>query len=215
MIRSDTTPHGRKGQTGIGLIEVLIALLVISIGLLGVMGLQVNAKRTNYEALERTVALQLVEDMLVRMRTNAYTTAGVDTYLNLGNNKVVEVDASNITAPTKLCDSGNSCSADELAAFDLYEWQLAMAGESVQVGADADDDRVGGLVAPTGCISGPGDGSGFVTVTLAWRGKIPVNQPNLADITCGVASGIYDDAAGDAAFRRHVTVRTYIVGLEP
>jgi len=209
------TPMKTNAEKGVGLIEVLISLLILSVGMLGVMGLQINAKRSNLEAMQRSIALQLVEDMVGRISMNAYTVDGVDVYLNLGVNKLVEVDTSAINAPAKTCGVGVTCSADELATFDLYQWQLDMAGESVQIGDDADDIRAGGLVQPTGCITGPGDGSGFVTITLAWRGNFPMDQPDLVTLPCGVASGLYDNAVGDAAFRQHVTVRTYIIGLEP
>jgi type IV pilus assembly protein PilV len=46
-----------RGQRGVGLIEVLIAVLVLSIGLLGLAGLQVRTMRNNQSALERGVAV--------------------------------------------------------------------------------------------------------------------------------------------------------------
>lgn len=229
MIAESGFPGAFKGvqrsrMGGVGLIEVLITLLIITIGILGVLGLQVDGKRTSYDALQRTVALQLAEDMLVRMRSNAYETESVDVYLQAtgigtsttgGGTTTLTLNEASMptTAPTLCTGTGANCDADELAVADLYQWGLAMLGESVQAGADADDNRVGGLVTPTGCISGPGNGSGFVTVTIVWRGSGRASQP--ADLTCGDASGLYDDAAGDNAYRRHVTVRSYMIGLEP
>lgn len=217
-----------RRQRGIGLIEVLIALLILSIGILGVLAFQLSGKRANFDALQRTVALQLAEDIMARMRNNAYQTSplsGVEVYLKAGGigtttttggmtTLTLNEDSMPASAPTPSCFGGTvECSAAELAVSDLYEWGQALRGESVKLGADADNNRVGGLVRPTGCISGPGDGSGYVVVTVVWRGAERAQQP--AGIDCGGDTGFYDDDSGDNLYRRHVTARSYIVGLEP
>ena len=60
-------PRRSRGAT---LIEVLIAVLVLAVGILGLMGLQINGKRTTYEALQRSAAVNLAQDMINRMRAN-------------------------------------------------------------------------------------------------------------------------------------------------
>lgn len=62
-------------QRGFTLLEVLIALLILSIGLLGLAALQTTGLRSNEMASMRTTATQLAYDMSDRMRAN---TAGVD-----------------------------------------------------------------------------------------------------------------------------------------
>ena len=57
-------------QRGISLIEVLIALLLISIGLLGMASLQANSLKFNRSAYDRSVATQLAYDITDRMRAN-------------------------------------------------------------------------------------------------------------------------------------------------
>jgi type IV pilus assembly protein PilV len=47
----------RKAQAGAGLIEVLIAVLVLSIGMLGMVGLQTWALRNNQSAMQRGLAV--------------------------------------------------------------------------------------------------------------------------------------------------------------
>src|SRR5262249_20897818 len=63
-------PH----TTGFTLIEVLVALVVLSIGLLGVAGLQIAGLRGNLSAASRTQASYLADDIIDRMRAN-YTAA--------------------------------------------------------------------------------------------------------------------------------------------
>ena len=62
--------HSRNKQQGFTLLEVLIALLVLSIGLLGLAALQTTGLRSNQMATMRTLATQIAYDMTDRMRAN-------------------------------------------------------------------------------------------------------------------------------------------------
>ncbi|MBV62712.1 MAG: type IV pilus modification protein PilV [Nevskiales bacterium] len=59
-----------RQQAGVGLVEVLVAVLVLSVGLLGMAGLQLSSMRANASALAKTQATTLAADMLDRMRAN-------------------------------------------------------------------------------------------------------------------------------------------------
>lgn len=59
-----------QGQRGATLIEVLIALLVLSIGLLGMAGLQSQSIKVNHSAYYRSQATFLAYDIAERMRAN-------------------------------------------------------------------------------------------------------------------------------------------------
>lgn len=78
----------RRGlnERGFSLIEVLVALLVLSIGLLGLAMLQVQGMRANTDAYLRTQATMLAYDLIDRMRINnvaaqtgAYTASAAPT----------------------------------------------------------------------------------------------------------------------------------------
>lgn len=60
--------HRHRGLT---LIEILISLIVVSMGLLGVAALQLRTLRSNYDALLRSHASALAADIADRMRINA------------------------------------------------------------------------------------------------------------------------------------------------
>lgn len=57
-------------QRGTTLIEVLIALLVLSVGLLGMAGLQMTSLKSNHSAYYRSQASLLAYDIADRMRAN-------------------------------------------------------------------------------------------------------------------------------------------------
>lgn len=75
----ERTKHGRWKAAGLGggftLIEVMVALLVLSIGLLGLAALQTAALRDGQRAELRTRAVQAASDMVERMRANPAGTA--------------------------------------------------------------------------------------------------------------------------------------------
>jgi type IV pilus assembly protein PilV len=61
---------GRLGQRGVTMIEVLIAILVLSFGLLGIAGMQWISLQFNHSALLRSQASNLAYDMSDRLRAN-------------------------------------------------------------------------------------------------------------------------------------------------
>ncbi|MGH8598331.1 MAG: type IV pilus modification protein PilV [Gammaproteobacteria bacterium] len=82
------TSHSRPAQSGFTLLEVLISVFVLSIGLLGIAGLQMTSKRTNYEAVQRTNATMLAQELLERIRANTpqltiYSVAGAGRTIDL------------------------------------------------------------------------------------------------------------------------------------
>lgn len=67
---SKATVNRQSSQRGVGLIEVLVAVLVLAIGLLGIAGLQSRALKNGQSAFERSQAVTLTYLMLDAMRAN-------------------------------------------------------------------------------------------------------------------------------------------------
>lgn len=70
-------PMSARAQAGVGLIEVLIALLVLSIGMLGMAGLQMWSLKNNQGSMERGMAVMqthTIADAMRADRTNATST---------------------------------------------------------------------------------------------------------------------------------------------
>jgi type IV pilus assembly protein PilV len=60
----------RKHQTGFGLVEVLVALLIVSIGLLGIVSLQVMALKNTGSSMERSQAVIQTYSYMDVLRAN-------------------------------------------------------------------------------------------------------------------------------------------------
>ena len=109
-----------KVQLGASLLEVLIAIVIMSFGLLALGGLTAASIQYGKMAQFQTVGVQLASDIADRMRAN------VDGFmLNSYNNVAVYApNVASIAVPT--CSVSAKCSPTELAAIDLAEWRNSL-----------------------------------------------------------------------------------------
>ncbi|MFV2033436.1 MAG: type IV pilus modification protein PilV [Gammaproteobacteria bacterium] len=114
-----------RHQCGVSLIESMIALLVISIGLLGIAALQITAMSQNTSALNHSQSVWIVYDMSDRIRSNY---AQFINYAGIDTNNAYSQD----------CITG-SCTSAQLVVADAADWQT----------------RVQNLPAGRGLISSP------------------------------------------------------------
>ena len=98
--------------SGFSLIEVLVALVILAIGLLGMASLQGFSITSSYNAHLRTQATSLAQGAIDRMRANRQQ-ANNDAYLSAFDN----IPASNVNCVT------TACTPTEMATFDLVEWK--------------------------------------------------------------------------------------------
>jgi len=147
---------------GFTMIEVLIAIFVLAIGLLGLAGLQANSLKNNTSAYTRTQAQLLAYDMLDRMRSNLTGVANGHYDDLLG------------TTPTDPNCISTGCSVAQLAQFDAFEWSALL-------------DQT--LPSGVGEVSGSGVGSIF-TITVRWDDErtgatgLNCSDDHTVDLTC-------------------------------
>ena len=96
-------------QQGSSLLEVLVAMLILAVGLLGIAGMQASSMRNVHSGYLRSQATLLSYDVFERMRANranlaAYAVAmGTGTGDGLGNTCGTETDPTNDIAEWKDC----------------------------------------------------------------------------------------------------------------
>ncbi len=103
-----------KRQGGFSLIEVLVAVLIVSVGVLGVAGLQLLSLQNNTSAMYRTQAIQSAYDIMDRARANR------------GEDYSIAIDANPPNAPN--CMTQN-CNPGQMRNFDLAAWREALAND--------------------------------------------------------------------------------------
>jgi len=185
----------RTRQSGFSLLELLVALVVFSIGLLAVAGLQTVSKQANYEGLQRTTAAQVASGLLEDMRMNGDAIDIYRTALEIGG-------GSRGAEPVPNCRTGAECNSAQKAVYDLWFWEQAIDGNLETSGGAG----TGGLMLPTMCIDGPAvGGPGIYRVSIVWRGTASIR--NSVNNPCGAATGNY---GASNEFRRIVQMPTYI-----
>lgn len=111
---------GRRRQSGLSLIEVMVSVVILTLGLLSMAALHVTAQRYTKSAEFRTTAIQLAEDLSDRMRANV---------LGVRNGDYVRTDAWSVnlaagTIPPITCTSAcdEATIAQQVAANDMAQW---------------------------------------------------------------------------------------------
>ena len=113
--------HGRihRRQRGITMVESMVALVVLGTGMLGIASLYVASLKAERNALTRTTAVNLVNDMLDRIRANGVARSAYDL-------SKYGADGPGDHGCVANTDDSKNCSGTELAEDDLYRWLQAL-----------------------------------------------------------------------------------------
>lgn len=176
---------------GFSLLEVLISIVIISIGLLGMAALQGKSQQAELESYQRSQALLLLHDMVSRMNLNRVGIScyrledTADNYAGVGNTPVVAA-----------CATG---SKQTLAIKDIADWDALLDGSAEQLGTN----DVGAMIGARGCVKYD-IANDVYTVAVAWQGLSNTIAP---------ANDCAKDLYGDDRQRRVITATIQIADL--
>lgn len=180
--------HSR--QDGTSLIEVLVTIVILSIGLLGLAGLQSRLGVSQVESYQRAQALVLLQDMSSRIATNR---AHAASYVTGTANPLPDAGACPLAVGTR-------------AEIDANQWCNALLGAAEMNGGS----KAGAMIGARGCVEAL-SGNEYL-ITVAWQGMGPLASPP-ASVGCG--QGAYDDEqCPDDLCRRAVTTLVRIADLK-
>lgn len=118
-------------QQGIGLIEILVATLILAVAVLGFIALQYRSLEAANEAYYRTQAINVARDLAERMRANQFAR---DNYIQeLTYNKASENPNPEENDPPAECFHPNQCDQASFAKFDVAEVKAKAAQAAMQV----------------------------------------------------------------------------------
>lgn len=152
---------------GFTLLEVMVALVVMSVGLLSLAGMQVIGLRTNHSAYMRTQATILSYDIVDRMRANIGVPGGYGVQGGDYDQPTVSgsagVEHTACEAPTGSC---------QMAEHDLFKWNQAIAdilpnGQGIVCIDDTPEDGVPNLPVCSGTGSANPD-MAMYTIKIWW-----------------------------------------------
>lgn len=144
----------RRNNRGFSLIEVMVALLIFSLGLMGMAGLMVLSVKTNQSAYLRTQASFLAQAMADRIRAN------------IGRVNDYNGSYSQATAGTDPCAGGAACSPATLVARDRAVWSQQLVDSLPNPTATV---ACVGAVMGTATHVGAAPYNGLCTLTIQWN----------------------------------------------
>jgi type IV pilus assembly protein PilV len=173
----------RSFVSGFTLIEVLISLLIVTLGLLGLAGMQAVAQRSEMDSYQRAQALVLVQDMVDRLNANRKV-AGC--YAFTPSNGSVWAGTS-ATAPT--CGGAFGTAQQRAQAdADMLAWHNLLRGAAEALSGN----QVGAMVGARGCVVLDTTVIPNVyRVQVAWQGMVPTVNPTSIDATLTCGTGQY------------------------
>jgi type IV pilus assembly protein PilV len=164
---------------GFTLIEVMVALFVLSVGLVGAAAMQMKARAARHQSALMSDGVQLAHALAEHMRANPVAMAAAD-----GDNPYLQLDydsSAGAPPPALSCLGAASCSPAAMAAFDLYDISRALydgfPGARLRVCRDAAPWDAGADSYSWECASGSG---APVVIKLGWRGKTQAFAPAIA-----------------------------------
>ena len=159
---------------GITLIEILVTLVIMSIGLIGLAGLQMYSLQTNNSALMRSQATYLVMDMFDRMRLNREAALNGDYDYNAGTE--IDLNASGWGGlATDVLSGPPATAGSTIASADIFDW-TTLVSQSLPNGK--------------GSIDCTNPGNNVCRVVVRWedtRGNYIGNHCALNDPACFIA----------------------------
>lgn len=164
----------RNTQQGIGLVEVMVALLLLAVAVLGFSAMQLTAIKATDESLMRTNALSIMRGGAEMMRANP---DGIASFRSALNGSVDTV--SDITADS--CVNNTDCTIDQLATRD---------GLMVRRYASNNDIKMKVVDCPG---TGGASGQPLACFIASWNTTTPT--VGSADTDCVSSTGSYNKGA--------------------
>jgi type IV pilus assembly protein PilV len=128
-------PRAFSSQSGFSLVEVLVALIIIAVGMLGLAKIQALAYGSTGTANLRSLAAIQASSIASVMHSNRnYWSAVANgfTYAFVGTAAATSTDTA-VASSSNTCSTA-TCTAAQIAALDLANWHLAIAGNGVLPG---------------------------------------------------------------------------------
>lgn len=147
-------------QGGVGLIEVAVALLLVSVAVLGVARARLFTTETAFSARQLARATDLADGLLEIAAGDAAALAGYQ----LAQDRLL------VTPPLD-CRSGD-CDTAAWSQWNLWQWLQALQGTSVR---GSELEPLAGLLGVRACVDVAGP---WVTVHLNWQWRLAHADPS-------------------------------------
>lgn len=176
---------------GFTFIEVLIAFVILTTGILGAVALQVNAKKGSFDAMQRSSASAIAQFIIERMRSNSSDPVLLEAYQGVYGDSGQQIPAERCNAESSLC------TPEQMRLNDLYEWEQMLQGNDVLFGGNA----AGGLVDARGCLQ---HNDNAIEVIVSWQARTATVDSTDSSYSFEYNCGAKSDK------RRQIYINTFI-----
>lgn len=191
----DATELRQCKAAGFSMLETLVAIFIVTIGLLGIAGLQAKSQVAEFESYQRAQALIIMGDIvdkinIARNIASCFAVSSATTgtpYFGPATNPDGTSDSGAVASPA--CGAG-TIAENALAVSMMTDINSALAGS----GETKSGASVGAMVGARGCVSYSSateivdttgaslSGTGQYTVAVSWQGRADTSTPT---VNCG------------------------------
>ncbi|MFC5523960.1 type IV pilus modification protein PilV [Polaromonas jejuensis] len=160
------SPLSHRVQSGFSILEVLIAIIILSIGMLGAVGMQTAAMQSNKEARNQAAAATFARELAEKMRGNhtvAIKTAPADNPYLFD----LTLTGTPLALPATNCFTDGCPTVKDAAIWDVADWQgrVQTALPTPRVKVCFDQDPFDGTGKPRWACTGTGD---IAVLKMGW-----------------------------------------------
>ena len=157
-----------KHQTGLSLIEVLVALVIFAFGMLGAAGLQIATLKSNKFSASSAIAISLAREYGELMQTFP---SAVITTSEGASSFFIDTDTLTVTNPSQCTGNTATCTTSQLAQASVEDWaarvEAALPGGRAEVCRTSEPRDSSGNLQWGGCD----DIGDLVVVKMGWLAK--------------------------------------------
>lgn len=174
-------------QSGFSLIEIMVAALILSIGILGVAGLQMLGMKGTHQSSMKQQAMNIVQSLTERMHANKQGVAA-------GNYVIADSTVFDCSVLPSCSGSSSACTIAEIATVDLNNLICGYKAGSFPSTGGVKDPALGDLQGLINgqlnvtCPNAGGCNTGDVQISVLW------DETQLATEDNGVPVGIPTDS---------------------
>lgn len=169
------------------MLEVLLSIVIISLSLLGLAGLQARAHNSEFESYQREQALMFAYSMVESVRATRADAANYRTITNSASG-LPYLGTPNGGGDSNIYNCG--AVANTRVSTVLCAWNATLSGAGESKTTSGVTTNIGGIIAARGCIlydaateMAPGDGTGRYSVVVTWQGSLATGAPLNANST--------------------------------
>ena len=169
-----------RNERGVVMLEVMIAIVILAVGLLGLAKLQASTRQLEMESYQRAQAAILLQDMVSRFSSNKNAAA---CYAITDPASGAPFLGYGAAAPAN-CDIG-TITQQATALNDLTQWHASLNGASE---TNEDGIQSGAMIGARGCIAYDAAADVYV-LSVVWQGLLESSAPPGLNCAAGLYGG--------------------------